>query len=84
MSAACTDSMMPSMSTTDLMDDIYSLHTERDIEHRKQLQHKELQIMELNKRNEELECRNKQLSHNIALLLVGFVMISYLVNTIRF
>ena len=76
--------MMPSMSTTDLMDDIYSLHTERDIEHRKQLQHKELQITELNKRNEELECRNKQLSHNIALLLVGFVMISYLVNTIRF
>ena len=76
--------MMPSMSTTDLMDDIYSLHTERDIEHRKQLQHKELQIAELNKRNEELECRNKQLSHNIALLLVGYVMISYLVNTIRF
>ena len=74
--------MMPSMSTTDLMDDIYSLHTERDIEHRKQLQHKESQITKLNKRNEELECRNKQLSHNIALLLVGYVMISYLVNTI--
>ena len=72
---------MPSMSTTDLMDDIYSLHTERDIEHRKQLQHKELQITELNKRNEELECRNKQLSHNIALLLVGCVLITYLVNT---
>ena len=76
--------MMPSMSTTDLMDDIYSLHTERDIEHRKQLQHKELQITELNKRNEELECRNKQLSHNIALLLVGCVLITYLVNSTWF
>ena len=74
--------MRPSMSTTDLMDDIYSLHTERDIEHKKQLQHKELQITELNKRNEELECRNKQLSHNIALLLVGYVLITYLVYTI--
>lgn len=61
----------------DLMDDIYSLHTERDIQHRKELQDKQCVIDELNQRNIELTSRNTLLSHNISLLLVSQIIIKF-------
>lgn len=59
------------MPAIDLMDDVYSLHTEKDIEHRTQLQHKQREIDNLNKEKYDLVLQNKQLQHNMALLLVS-------------
>ena len=64
------------------MTDIYSLHTERDIEHQKELQLKQAEIYRLNKTNDELVAENKQLRYNIKLLLVSYLTIINLLSLI--
>lgn len=53
------------------MNDIYSLHTEKDIEHRKELQIKQAEIQRLIESNDQLLEENKLIRHNMALLLVS-------------
>lgn len=55
----------------DLMNDIYSLHTEKDIKHRQELRGKQAEVDQLRNENQVLDKQNKQLRYNIALLLVS-------------
>jgi len=53
------------------MNDIYSLHTEKDQEHKQELKQLQSRIDELELKNKSLVEKQKLLEHNLKLLLVS-------------